>query len=142
MVFSYLQFFNITPTKSPSSDIQWVCLVTGDKSVGFSLISWSRFIVAFGHVFSFKYWIFSKIGLQLFPLCVMSPASLIAQDTTMVSAVSSGGSLENTGNGSIEFSFGQLLYANEIAGSYHVNQRYPTAIYLRTGFIRVLSFLR
>jgi gliding motility-associated-like protein len=52
----------------------------------------------------------------------MFSAPLIAQDTTIVSAVSSGGSLENTGNGSIDFSFGQLLYANEIAGSYHVNQ--------------------
>ncbi|MFN6021614.1 MAG: hypothetical protein ACK49F_14650, partial [Bacteroidota bacterium] len=46
----------------------------------------------------------------------------VAQDTTSVSAVSSGGSMENTGNGSVEFSFGQLLYANEIAGSFHVNQ--------------------
>jgi hypothetical protein len=26
------------------------------------------------------------------------------------------------GNGSIEFSFGQLLYANEIANAYNVNQ--------------------
>ena len=119
-----VQFFKdyITPTNSPSSDIPRVCLMFGDKSFGFSLISWSRFIIAFGHVFSFKYWIISTIGLLLFLLCVMSPASLIAQDTTMVSAVSSGGSLENTGNGSVEFSFGQLLYANEIAGSYHVNQ--------------------
>ena len=108
--------------KSPSSDIPRVCLTIGNKSVGFSLNSWSRFIFILGHVFSFKYWIVSTIGLLLFLLSVMTPASLIAQDTTIVSAVSSGGSLENTGNGSIEFSFGQLLYANEIANTHNVNQ--------------------
>jgi gliding motility-associated-like protein len=37
-------------------------------------------------------------------------------------ATSSGGSLENMGNGSIEFSFGQLLYANEITEAHNVNQ--------------------
>ena len=108
--------------KSPSSDIPFVCLMFGDKSVGFSLGSWPGFIFAFGHFFSFKYWNVSIIGLLIFLLGVMLPVSLMAQDTTIVSAVSSGGSLENTGNGSIEFSFGQLHYANEIAGSYHVNQ--------------------
>ena len=46
----------------------------------------------------------------------------VDQDTTIVMATSSGGSLENMGNGSIEFSFGQLLYANEIANAYNVNQ--------------------
>ncbi|MFN9682965.1 MAG: hypothetical protein ACK56V_15320, partial [Bacteroidota bacterium] len=46
---------------------------------------------------------------------VLPAMATVDQDTTIVSAVSSGGSLENTGNGSIEFSFGQLLYANEIA---------------------------
>ena len=108
--------------KLPSSDIPCVCLMFGAKSVGFSLISWPRLIFAFGHIFSFKYWIVSTIGLLLFLLSAMFPASLMAQDTTMVNAVSSGGSMENTGNGSVEFSFGQLLYANEIAGSFHVNQ--------------------
>jgi len=122
MVLSYLQFFNITSTNSPSSDIQWVCLVTGDISTGYSFQSWSEWSFSLKEYISFKYWIFSTIGLLLFLLGVMSPVSLMAQDTTIVSAVSSGGSLENTGNGSIEFSFGQLLYANEIAGSYHVNQ--------------------
>ena len=46
----------------------------------------------------------------------------VDQDTTIVMATSSGGSLENMGNGSIEFSFGQLLYANEIANTHNVNQ--------------------
>lgn len=108
--------------KSPSSDIPRVCLTIGYKSVGFSLNLWSRFIFLLGHVFSFKYWIVLKIGLLFFLWVFLFPVSLIAQDTTIVSAVSSGGSLENTGNGSIEFSFGQLLYANEIANTHNVNQ--------------------
>ena len=53
---------------------------------------------------------------------VLPAMATVDQDTTIVSAVSSGGSLENTGNGSIEFSFGQLLYANEIANTHNVNQ--------------------
>ena len=56
-------------------------------------------------------------------LLFVSPAiTAEAQDTTIVSAVSSGGSLENTGNGSVEFSFGQLLLANEITDAYNLNQ--------------------
>ena len=56
-------------------------------------------------------------------LIIVSPAmATVDQDTTIVMATSSGGSLENTGNGSIEFSFGQLLYANEIANTHNVNQ--------------------
>ena len=56
-------------------------------------------------------------------LFFVSPAmATVDQDTTIVMATSSGGSLENTGNGSIEFSFGQLLYANEIANTHNVNQ--------------------
>ena len=56
-------------------------------------------------------------------LFFVSPAmATVDQDTTIVMATSSGGSLENMGNGSIEFSFGQLLYANEIANAYNVNQ--------------------
>ncbi|GDX46900.1 hypothetical protein LBMAG24_22280 [Bacteroidota bacterium] len=46
----------------------------------------------------------------------------VDQDTTIVNAVSSGGGIENTGNGSVEFSFGQLLYANEISNTHIVNQ--------------------
>jgi len=94
----------------------------GDKSVGFSLSLVPGFIFPLGHLFSFKYWIVSTIGLLIFLLGVMLPASLIAQDTLIVSAASSGGSLENTGNGSVEFSFGQLLYANEVTNAYNVNQ--------------------
>ncbi len=56
-------------------------------------------------------------------LFFVSPAmATVDQDTTIVMATSSGGSLENTGNGSVEFSFGQLLYANEIANTHNVNQ--------------------
>ncbi len=66
--------------------------------------------------------IFSDIVFGLAILFLMTPIVSQAQDTTIVSAASSGGSLENTGNGSIEFSFGQLLYANEIANAYNVNQ--------------------
>jgi len=56
-------------------------------------------------------------------LFFVSPAiATVDQDTTIVMATSSGGSLENMGNGSIEFSFGQLLYANEIANTHNVNQ--------------------
>lgn len=124
MGVNILQFFKrfITPKKSPSSDIPCVCLMFGDKSVGFSLSLVPGFIFPLGHLFSFKYWIVSTIGLLIFLLGVMLPASLIAQDTLIVSAASSGGSLENTGNGSVEFSFGQLLYANEVTNAYNVNQ--------------------
>jgi len=108
--------------KSPSSDIPCVCLMFGDKSTGYSFESWSEWSFSLKEYISFKYWNVSIIGLLLIFLSVMSPVSLMAQDTTNVSAVTSGGSLENTGNGSVEFSFGQLLYANEISGSFHVNQ--------------------
>jgi len=66
--------------------------------------------------------IFFNIGFVLFLFFVSPAMAAVEQDTTIVSATSSGGSMENNGNGSVEFSFGQLLYANEIAGSYHVNQ--------------------
>ena len=66
--------------------------------------------------------IFFNIGFVLFLFFVLPAMGAVEQDTTIVSATSSGGSMENNGNGSVEFSFGQLLYANEIAGSYHVNQ--------------------
>ena len=65
---------------------------------------------------------YSDVVFGLAILFLMTPVFSKAQDTTTVSAASSGGSLENTGNGSIEFSFGQLLYANEIANAYNVNQ--------------------
>ena len=66
--------------------------------------------------------IFLKIVFVI-SLFFVSPAmATVDQDTTIVMATSSGGSLENMGNGSIEFSFGQLLYANEIANTYNVNQ--------------------
>ena len=66
--------------------------------------------------------IFLKIVFVI-SLFFVSPAmATVDQDTTIVMATSSGGSLENTGNGSIEFSFGQLLYANEIANTHNVNQ--------------------
>ena len=66
--------------------------------------------------------IFFNIRFVLFLFFVSPAMAAVEQDTTIVSATSSGGSMENNGNGSVEFSFGQLLYANEIAGSYHVNQ--------------------
>ena len=47
-------------------------------------------------------------------LVVLSIFPFLAQDTTIMSAVSSVGSLEKTVIRSIEFSFGQQLYANEI----------------------------
>ena len=65
---------------------------------------------------------FSDVVFGLAILFLLTPVISEAQDTTIVSASSSGGSLENTGNGSIEFSFGQLLYANEITNAYNVNQ--------------------
>ena len=126
--------------KSPSSDIPCVCLMFGDKSTGYSFESWSEWSFSLKEYISFKYWNVSIIGLLLIFLSVMLPVSLMAQDTTIVSAVSSGGSLENTGNGSIEFSFGQLLYANEIAGSYHVNQGIQQpSIYELTSSVSSLS---
>jgi len=66
--------------------------------------------------------IFFNIGFAIILFFVSPAMAAVEQDTTIVSATSSGGSMENNGNGSVEFSFGQLLYANEIAGSYHVNQ--------------------
>jgi gliding motility-associated-like protein len=66
--------------------------------------------------------IFFNIVFVIFLFFVSPAMAAVEQDTTIVSATSSGGSMENNGNGSVEFSFGQLLYANEIAGSYHVNQ--------------------
>ena len=108
--------------KSPSSDMHCVCLTFGDESKGCSNISWPLFSFLFVHVSSARHRIVLLLGFLFYLSGVMFSAPLIAQDTTIVSAVSSGGSMENTGNGSIDFSFGQLLYANEIAGSYHVNQ--------------------
>ena len=124
MNIDILQIFKefITPKKSPSSDIQWLCLTFGDKSKGSSIFLRPISSFCFGHLFFLKNWIFLILSFLFYLPSEMFSASLIAQDTTIVSAVSSGGSLENTGNGSIDFSFGQLLYANEIAGSYHVNQ--------------------
>jgi hypothetical protein len=108
--------------KSPSSDIHSVCLTFGDESKGCTNISWPFFSFLLVHVSSARHWIVLTLCFLFYLSGVMFSAPLIAQDTTIVSAVSSGGSMENTGNGSIDFSFGQLLYANEIAGSYHVNQ--------------------
>jgi len=108
--------------KSPSSDMHCVCLTFGDESKGCSNISWPLFSFLFVHVSSARHRIVLLLGFLFYLSGVMFSAPLIAQDTTIVSAVSSGGSVENTGNGSIDFSFGQLLYANEIAGSYHINQ--------------------
>lgn len=65
---------------------------------------------------------FFNIVFVIFLFFVSPAMAAVEQDTSIVSATSSGGSMENNGNGSVEFSFGQLLYANEIAGSYHVNQ--------------------
>lgn len=53
---------------------------------------------------------------------VLRSITIVAQDSTIVMAASTGGSLENTGNGSIEFSFGQLVYASETSSAYNVNQ--------------------
>ncbi len=74
-------------------------------------------------------------------LLFVSPAiTAEAQDTTIVSAVSSGGSLENTGNGSVEFSFGQLLLANEITDAYNLNQGIQQpSIYELTSSVSSLS---
>jgi gliding motility-associated-like protein len=66
--------------------------------------------------------IFFNIGFAIILFFVSPAMAAVEQDSTIVSATSSGGSMENNGNGSVEFSFGQLLYANEIAGSYQVNQ--------------------
>ena len=65
---------------------------------------------------------FLNIVFVIFLFFVSPAMATVDQDTTIVMATSSGGSLENTGNGSIEFSFGQLLYANEIANTHNVNQ--------------------
>ena len=80
MGVNILQIFrgSVILEKSPSSDIPRVCLMFGDKSVGFSLGSWPGFIFAFGHLFSFKYWNVSIIGLLIFLLVVMLPVSLMA----------------------------------------------------------------
>ncbi len=88
--------------KLPSSDTTIVCLMLGGKSILYYLVSRPRF-------FSFFLW-------------VMLPFSILSQDTVTVSAVSSGGGIENTGNGSVDFSFGQLLYSHEMAGSFNLNQ--------------------
>jgi gliding motility-associated-like protein len=66
--------------------------------------------------------IFFNIVFVIFLVFVSPAMAAVAQDTTIVMATSSGGSLENMGNGSIEFSFGQLLYANEITEAHNVNQ--------------------
>jgi hypothetical protein len=81
--------------KSPSSDMQWVCLVLGDKTIGYFLVLWPQFIFPLGHVFSFKYWNALRLGF----LCSLF-----------------------TGNGSIEFPFGKLLNVNDIMGSNYMNQ--------------------
>ncbi len=81
--------------KSPSSDMQWVCLVLGDKTNGYFLVLCPQFIFPLGHVFSFKYWNALRWGF----LCSLF-----------------------TGNGSIEFPFGKLLNVNDIMGSNFMNQ--------------------
>ena len=53
---------------------------------------------------------------------VLPAMTILAQDTTIVMAASTGGRLENTGNGSVEFSFGQLVYASETSSAYNINQ--------------------
>jgi gliding motility-associated-like protein len=65
---------------------------------------------------------FLIIAFILTNLFVWTSITAEAKDTTIVMAASSGGSLENTGNGSVEFSFGQLVYASETLSAYNVNQ--------------------
>ena len=69
-----------------------------------------------------RFLIYFDVVLRLAILFLLTPNVALAQDSTIVNAVSSGGRIENTGNGSIEFSFGQLIYANEITNAYNVNQ--------------------
>jgi len=102
MFFRFLPCFAITLGMSPALDSHWLSLMLGDHirlrslSFGIDLI---HLIVCL---------IFSFLGLfSIFPF--------LAQDNTIMSAVSSVGSLEKTVNRSIEFSFGQHLYANEIS---------------------------
>ncbi len=78
--------------KSPSSDIPCVCLMFGDESNGGSIFL--RSLPSFGicHLFSFKYWVVLTLSFLFYLSGVTYSAILIAQDT---------------GNGSIEFSFGQ-----------------------------------
>ena len=71
--------------KSPSSDIPCVCLMFGDKSVWFFLDLLPGFIVAFGQMLSFKYWIALLLGF------------LFYLSGEMFSASSSRRSLKNTG---------------------------------------------
>ena len=97
MGVNFLQIFkgSFVLEKSPSSDMQWECLVLCDKTIGYSLISWPQFIFPVGHVFFFNYWKALLFGL----LCSLS-----------------------TGNGSIEFPFGKLQNINDIMDSNYVNQ--------------------
>ena len=97
MGVNFLQIFkgSFVLEKSPSSDMKWVCQVIGDKTIGYSFISWPQFIFPFGHVFFFKYWKALLFGL----LCSLS-----------------------TGNGSIEFPFGKLQNVKDIMGSNYVNK--------------------
>jgi gliding motility-associated-like protein len=83
---------------------------------------------------------FLIIAFILTILFVPPAVAIAAQDTTIVSAVSSGGSLENTGNGSVEFSFGQLVYASETLSAYNVNQGIQQpSIYELTSSVSSLS---
>ena len=84
--------------------------------------------------------IFFNIVFVIFLFFVSPAMAAVAQDTTIVMATSSGGSLENMGNGSIEFSFGQLLYANEITDAHNVNQGIQQpSIYELTSSVSSLS---
>jgi gliding motility-associated-like protein len=84
--------------------------------------------------------IFFNIVFVIFLFFVSPAMAAVAQDTTIVMATSSGGSLENMGNGSIEFSFGQLLYANEITEAHNVNQGIQQpSIYELTSSVSSLS---
>ena len=97
MGVNFLQIFkgSFVLEKSPSSDMQWVCQVIGDKTIGYFLVLWPQFIFPLGHVFSFKYWSALRSGF----LCSLF-----------------------TGNGSIEFPFGKLQNVKDIMGSNYVNQ--------------------
>ena len=81
------QIFNgsVILEKSPSSEIPCVYLMIGDKFFGFTIVLWPLFIYVFDYMLSYKFWISLLIGF------------LFSLSGVMFSAVSSGGSLENTG---------------------------------------------
>jgi len=75
---------------SPSSDIHCECLTFGDELKGCTNISWLLFSFLLVRVSSARHWIVFTLGFLFYFSGVIFSTTLMAQDTTIVSANSLG----------------------------------------------------